>query len=331
MPPIAPSVARQRRLALAERDHVHRHVAERDACRATSRARSSVARRRTRPCRPAEARSAQLPRRIVSCRSSRRSFAEDLACSAARRSGAEAEELDLLRVVVAREHVLEVQLHARVSGERQCEQPERLAREAHLGDERRESPRATARTTAHRRERGEQRDVADERDGVLHEPKAADDERQRPRRGLAPRARQLVVELRVLEVRELERQRLLEDHHVDALPELRAQQRLAEARCRAARRRAPRRARPRGRPGAHARVGPPPRLAASAATTASTISLPTYATPAGSAPATSVSNASAIVSARWSSPDERERASAVAEHAEVAAGQVGCRRGQRAP
>jgi hypothetical protein len=41
---------------------------------------------------------------------------------------------------------------------------------------------------------------------------------KRPRRRLAPRARELVVELGVLEVRELERQRLLEDHLVDALP-----------------------------------------------------------------------------------------------------------------
>ena len=42
------------------------------------------------------------------------------------------------------------------------------------------------------------------------------------------RARQLVVELRVLELREVQGERLLEDHDVDALAELRAQQRLCE-------------------------------------------------------------------------------------------------------
>ena len=65
-------------------------------------------------------------------------------------------------------------------------------------------------------------------DCVLHEAERAHHQRQRTARRLAPRARQLVVELGVLEVRQLERQRLLEDHHVDALAELRAQQRLAE-------------------------------------------------------------------------------------------------------
>ena len=59
-------------------------------------------------------------------------------------------------------------------------------------------------------------------------PGGAHDQRQRPARGFAPCARELVVELRILEVRELERQRLLEDHHVDAVGELGLEQRLAQ-------------------------------------------------------------------------------------------------------
>ena len=52
-------------------------------------------------------------------------------------------------------------------------------------------------------------------------------------RGLAPGAGQLVVEFRVLEVGQLQGQRLFQDHHVDALPHQRPQQRLAGRRCRA--------------------------------------------------------------------------------------------------
>jgi hypothetical protein len=51
----------------------------------------------------------------------------------------------------------------------------------------------------------------------------------RPRRRLATRSRHPVVELAVLELRELERQRLVEDHDVDALAELLAQQRAEDA------------------------------------------------------------------------------------------------------
>ncbi len=47
-------------------------------------------------------------------------------------------------------------------------------------------------------------------------------------RRFAARTRQLVVELGVFELRQIQRQRFFEDHDVDALPELRAQQRLRE-------------------------------------------------------------------------------------------------------
>jgi hypothetical protein len=53
-------------------------------------------------------------------------------------------------------------------------------------------------------------------------------ERKGPARSFASRTRELVVELGVLEVLQLQRQRLLQDHHVDALTQLRAQQRLAQ-------------------------------------------------------------------------------------------------------
>src|SRR5271165_5230769 len=48
------------------------------------------------------------------------------------------------------------------------------------------------------------------------------------RREASRRARQLVVEFGILELRQIQRQRLLQNHDVDALPELRAQQRLRE-------------------------------------------------------------------------------------------------------
>ncbi len=152
-------------------------------------------------------------------------LAEDVAV-ALQEHRPDAEQLDLLGVVLAREHRLEVVLHARLRRAPE-EQAERDAGEARLGDECGQ-PREHQHGDGPGREVGEQRAVAHERDRVLREAEGAHDERQRPARGLAPRARQLVVELRVLEVGELERQRLLEDHRVDALAELGAKQRLAE-------------------------------------------------------------------------------------------------------
>ena len=151
--------------------------------------------------------------------------AEDVAV-ALQEHRTDAEELDLLGVVFAREHRLEVVLHARLRRAPE-EQAEGDAGEARLGDE-----SGQAREHQHGdgpgREVGEQGAVAHQRYRVLRKAEGAHDERQRAARSLAPRTRQLVVELGVLEVGELERQRLLEDHRVDALAELGAEQRLAE-------------------------------------------------------------------------------------------------------
>ena len=212
-----------RRLALPEQQHVHRHLAERDlpAHRADRNPRvGGVERGRADEPEPESPGVAADRERAV--------LAEDLAedrAIAREQQRPELEELDLLGVVLAGEHGLEVHLHARL-GRAPAEQAERVARELGLGDERRQAGQQQH-GDGPRRELRQQRAEAAERDRVLHETEAAHHERERPRRGLAPRARQLVVELRVLEVREIERQRLLEDHLVDALPELRAQQRLA--------------------------------------------------------------------------------------------------------
>ena len=74
-----------------------------------------------------------------------------------------------------------------------------------------------------RLKRQEERHVAEQREHVLHELEGLGHDRQRARRGLAPGARELVVELGVLEVAELEGQRLLQDEHVDVDAEPRAQ------------------------------------------------------------------------------------------------------------
>ena len=88
-----------------------------------------------------------------------------------------------------------------------------------LGDERRQRGRDQHRERE-RRERGEQHAEPDQRDQLLPELERLGDQRQRPRARLAPRARQHVVELGILELRERERQGLVEDLDVDALPEL---------------------------------------------------------------------------------------------------------------
>ena len=119
--------------------------------------------RRTRPCRAVPSTKPQLPRRIVSARSSRVEPVEDRAGSAARKRGPSAEQLHLLRVVLAREHRLEVDLLARLR-RAPAEQPERVARELGLGDERRAAPASEQHAERDRRERSEQRAELDERD-----------------------------------------------------------------------------------------------------------------------------------------------------------------------
>ena len=113
---------------------------------------------------------------------------------------AEAEQLDLLGVVLAREQGLEVGLLARF-GRAPAEQPERIGREARLGDEHRHR-RDGQHDHRPGRERDQQPAVDHDRHGVLHQAERALDQAERPRRRLAPRARHAVVELRVLEVGE---------------------------------------------------------------------------------------------------------------------------------
>src|SRR5690606_1369150 len=138
----------------------------------------------------------------------------------------EPEELHLFRVILAREHDLEVHQHASVRGT-PAKHAELLARELRLGEERRK-PRDDEDRDGPGGEAEEQTRVARERDRVPRERERPRDEAQRPNRRLLSRAVQLVVELRVLEVREVERQRLLDDHDVDALREPEPKQGLAE-------------------------------------------------------------------------------------------------------
>ena len=114
----------------------------------------------------------------------------------------------------------------RVSGERQRNSRNAIAGEFGLGEKRRQAGDDQDHHRP-RREREQQDRVADQRDRVLHEAEGSVDQAQRTARRLAPRPRQLVVELGVLEVRQLQRQRFFQDHDVDALAEQGAQQRLA--------------------------------------------------------------------------------------------------------
>ncbi|HTV23014.1 MAG TPA: hypothetical protein VMG12_30200 [Polyangiaceae bacterium] len=112
----------------------------------------------------------------------------------------QAEQLDLLGVIFARHHRLQVGLLTAL-WRTPARQAEGLARIACLGQE---SGQRGDHQDHHRqaRERDQQRAVAGQRDHVLDDPEAAHDQAQRPARSLAARARQLVVQLRVLEVHE---------------------------------------------------------------------------------------------------------------------------------
>jgi len=119
----------------------------------------------------------------------------------------------------------------------------------------------------------QQRAVAHERTGVLHEPESPGT-RLKGRVDASRRAtREFVVKLRILEVAQIERQRLFENHHVDALPQLRAQQRLAQRQPRWAAAMVAISAPSSMTNSTTCRAAPPP--ARMAATTASTISEPT--------------------------------------------------------
>src|SRR6185312_10468309 len=139
----------------------------------------------------------------------------------------EAEELDLLRVVVVREDVLEIVEPAGLGGSPVLE-AERAGRELHLDDgggdggddEAEDGEPAPAE---------EEGDVAGEGDRVLEDLENLRDHRERAGAGLAPGAGEAVVELRVLEVGQIQAERLLHDEDVDVDEEARADERADEA------------------------------------------------------------------------------------------------------
>src|SRR6185503_5121100 len=128
---------------------------------------------------------------------------------------------------------------------------------------------------------------------VLRERKGAIDERERPNGRFLPRAIQLVVELGVLELRERQRQRLVQNQQIHTLREQHAQQRLTKPDAATSTPSSATSSSTRAEPSAA-----PARFKSIAATTASTMSLPMYAMPAGMRPAAIVRAPSAIVSVR---------------------------------
>ena len=139
----------------------------------------------------------------------------------------EAEELDLLHVRVVREDVLEVVDLARL-GRAPVLQAKGGAREPHLRDRRRDrrSEEREGREAAVAHDQGE---VARERESVLDELEALGHHRDRPVRGVAASAGQAVVEAPVLEVAQLEGERLLEDRDVQVEREPLAEELAEEA------------------------------------------------------------------------------------------------------
>ena len=162
--------------------------------------------------------------------------------------------------------------------------------------------------------------ITRQRDRVLRPgPNVRITSAQRAARSFAACADELVVELAVLEALQLERQRLLEDHDVDALAELRAQQRLALReipRCVAAIAVTMSASRATNcNTGRYATVPASPWMRM-AETTLSTMSEPTYATPAGNAPASTVRIARASGEPAVGGPHELYGAPAITEHPE---------------
>ena len=130
----SPRGSPRRRLALLEDQQVHRHRAERDV--AGDGRHDDPARRRRTTRRSTRARAKpQPPRRMVRLRSSPYSRWK-ISLYRPTSIGPDAEELHLLGVVLAGHHGLEVHLLAGL-GRAPAEQPERLAGEPGLGDERR--------------------------------------------------------------------------------------------------------------------------------------------------------------------------------------------------
>ena len=215
---------RHRRLSLAKQHEVHRHLAERDAPhdRGKGDPRIGCVEGQGADQAKGEAPAVAAQGEIAI---GRIEFVEDVAV-AAEQHRSEAEQLDLLGAVFAGQHGLQVKLHARFR-RTPAKQGEGLAGEPGFGDEGRQSGQQQDQHRP-RRERDQQDAIADQGDQVLREPEGPVDQGQRAARRFAPRTRELVVELGILEVGEIQGQRLVENHHVDALAELRAQQGLAE-------------------------------------------------------------------------------------------------------
>jgi hypothetical protein len=67
-----------------------------------------------------------------------------------------------------------------------------------------------------------------QRDCILGQGKRSHHQAQGPARGFAARARQFIVELGILELRQIQRQCFFQNHDIDALAQLRAKQRLRQ-------------------------------------------------------------------------------------------------------
>ena len=216
--------ALKRLLPMPKREHVHRHRAERDAPRDGLERHEGIdaVERERRDDRPqgAKARASHAERAVLSVE------ALGQAAIPTQEQRPQAERHDLLRVAVVREHVLQVIEAARVRGTPIAE-PKRRCGVAQLSERRGDGGRGEAehRDTAE----GEQHtDGAEHGDHALRELKHADHHRDRSGRRLASRPCEAVVELRVLEVAELERLRALQDRHVDVDGQACAQVRLRE-------------------------------------------------------------------------------------------------------
>jgi hypothetical protein len=138
----------------------------------------------------------------------------------------EIEEAHLLGVVLARHDHLEIALLPRLL-RAPPERPKAVLGEAQLDDERRHR-RGHHEEQRPRGELPEQHAIADQAQARAREVEEPRHERDRPIRRSLTRVRELVGDLRILEVRQLEPERLLEQLLVDLLREPRPQERVRE-------------------------------------------------------------------------------------------------------